>query len=49
MEKNADIVVVQQQDFQGFRPQVLDESGFLFSLREVKNRNFLVVKDVAYS
>ena len=49
VENNADIDVAQQQDFLGFRPQLLDKSGFLFPLRQVKDWKFLVVKDFAYS
>jgi len=49
VENNADIDVAQQQDFRGIRPQLLDKSGFLFPLRQVKNRKLLVIKDVAYS
>jgi hypothetical protein len=36
VESDVDIDVAQQQDFRGIRPQFLDESGFLFPLREVK-------------
>jgi hypothetical protein len=49
VENDVDIDVAQQQEFWGIRPQFLDESGFLFPLRQVKCRNFLVVKDFAYS
>ena len=49
MENDVDIDVAQQQDFLGFRPQLLDKSGFLFPLRQVKDWKFLVVKDFAYS
>ena len=49
VENDVDIDVAQQQDFRGIRPQLLDESGFLFPLRQIKNGNFLVVKDFAYS
>ena len=49
MENDVDIDVAQQQDFRGIRPQVLEECGFLFPLRQVKNKKLLVVKDVVFS
>jgi len=39
----------QQQDFGEFRLQLLDKSGFLFPLWQVKNRKMLVIKDVVQS
>jgi len=39
----------QQQGFREVRLQLLDKSGFLFHLRQVKNRKLLVIKDVVKS
>jgi hypothetical protein len=38
----------QQKDFRKIRLQLLNKSGFRFPLRQVKNRNLLVVKEVVY-
>ena len=35
-----------QQDFWEIRLQLLDKSGLLFPLRQVKNRKLFVIKDV---
>ena len=56
MENDVDIDVcltrvpqnAKQKDFREIRMQLLNKSGFLFPLRQVKNRNLLVVKDVVY-
>jgi hypothetical protein len=49
VENDVDIDVAEKQDFQEIRPQLLDKSGFLFPLRQVKSRKLLVIKDVVYS
>ena len=36
----------QRKDFWVFRLQLLDKSGLLFPLRQVKNRKLFVIKDV---
>jgi hypothetical protein len=38
--------MIEQQGFGEFRPQLLDESCFMFPLKQVKYRKFLVFKDV---